>query len=98
MLKGTIKGGLCVCREATSRKLSHLEMVGNALAAETFPGTGFIGAVTSLKVLFLLAFHSQPSLLPVIWYYTICCLKDNSTFPLTNGPICKKLASLMFKI
>jgi hypothetical protein len=70
MLKGAIKGSLCVCREATSRKLSHPEMVRNALAAKTFPGTGFIGAVTSLKVLFLLAFHGQPSLQPV---HLSCC-------------------------
>jgi hypothetical protein len=36
-------------------------MVGNALAADALSGTGFVGAVTSLKVFFLLAFHIQPS-------------------------------------
>jgi hypothetical protein len=32
-------------------------MIAQALAANTFTGTGFIGAVAGLKVLILLAFH-----------------------------------------
>jgi hypothetical protein len=78
-------------------------MVGNALAADTLSGTGIVGAVTSLKVFFLLAFHSQPSpsnlfTWPVTLKYTIGWLKGTSTFPLTNRPICKTLLAIMFKI
>jgi len=45
VLEGAIIGGLGFCVEATPGKLSHLEVIGDALAADAFSRARIIGAI-----------------------------------------------------
>jgi len=44
-------------RETAGRELPHLQMIGDALTADPFAGTGAVGAIACLKIFLLIAFH-----------------------------------------
>ena len=64
MLKRAIPALFGIIRKTAARKLSHLQMVCQAFAADAFPWTGIIGAIAVFHVLFFVAFH----LLLLAWY------------------------------
>jgi hypothetical protein len=63
VLEGAVIGGFPFCVEAATRKFSHPEMIGDALAAHPFPGAGVVGAFAAGQVFFFVTFHrrSPPS-------------------------------------
>jgi hypothetical protein len=60
VLEGTVIGRLSFFVEATSGKLSHLEVISDALAADSFPRTRIIGALAPGQICFFVAFHRVP--------------------------------------
>jgi hypothetical protein len=57
MFKGAIVGGFGIIGEAAAGKLSHVQMIGNALTADALLGAGIIGAIASFHVFFLITLH-----------------------------------------
>jgi hypothetical protein len=56
-LKTAVVSPLDGIRKATGRKLAHVEVVTEAFAAKTLPGTALIAAIAGARVLGFLAFH-----------------------------------------
>jgi hypothetical protein len=61
MFKRSIVCSFRILRETTAGKLSHVQVIGKAFAANPFSGAGFIGTVASLHVFFLITVHVQTS-------------------------------------
>ena len=59
MLKGTVISPFSIVRKTASRKLAHVQVITDAIAANPLAGTGFIGAITVLQIPILLTFHTQ---------------------------------------
>jgi hypothetical protein len=57
MLKRPVVGPFCIIGKATAGKLSALQMIAEALAADPFPRTGVVTAVTGCHIPSLIAFH-----------------------------------------
>lgn len=57
MFEGAIVGTLRITVEAAGGKLTHLEMILQAVAADPLAATWVIGTAAPIKILFLLAFH-----------------------------------------
>jgi len=60
VLEGAVIGRLPFFVKAAPGKLSHLEVVGDALAADSFPRTWIIGALAPGQVLIFVTFHRVP--------------------------------------
>ena len=57
MFKRAIVGFFRGLRKTAPGELSHFQMIGNTLTADSFSGTGLIGAVTLFEVLLTITFH-----------------------------------------
>jgi hypothetical protein len=62
MLEAAVKSGFSLLWEAACRQLSVLQMISDAVAADSFARAGLIGAVACTLILISLALH-QVSLL-----------------------------------
>jgi len=62
MFKRPIKRGFSVIWKTTPRKLTHIQVIGKAFAANPFSGAGFVTAVASIHIFFLITIHMQASL------------------------------------
>lgn len=58
MLKGPVIGGLGIVGEGAGGKLTHLQVIPDAVTADSLPGAGGVRAITVLQIAFLFAFHS----------------------------------------
>jgi hypothetical protein len=63
MLKGTIKGGFSITGKTARWQLPHPQVIAETLAANALALTRFVGAITSLQILLLTAFHALGSFL-----------------------------------
>jgi hypothetical protein len=57
MFKGAVIGSFRIVRKTASRKFAGSYMVAYAFATIPLAGTGFIAAITGLKILFGFTFH-----------------------------------------
>ena len=57
MLKGPVVGSLRIIWKAAARKLPRIQVIPEALAAYTFPGTRIVTAVARLEVFLFFTFH-----------------------------------------
>jgi len=62
LLEAAVIGALGVRRKTAAGKLAHLEVVGDALAADPLAVARLVAAVAALQVAFLVAFHHHRSL------------------------------------
>lgn len=58
MLKGSVIGSFGVLWEKAARQLPFLQVIGNAVAADSLAGAGFVGAAADFQVSFFFAVHN----------------------------------------
>jgi len=61
MFEGAVKGSFGVFREKAARQLPFFQVVGNAVAADSLAGAGFIGAAADPQVSFFFAVQGKYS-------------------------------------
>jgi len=57
MLKGAVIRSFGVLREKAARQLPFLQVIGNAVAADSLTAAGFVSAAAPFQVVFLFAVH-----------------------------------------
>ena len=57
MLKGAVEGAFCIGVKKACRQLSFLQMIKDAVAADSLAAAGVVGAVAPLEVVFYFTFH-----------------------------------------
>jgi hypothetical protein len=61
-LETAVVGSLHVIRETTGRKLTHVQMIVQAFAANALARTPAVAAIAPFQIGFLFAFHDWPFL------------------------------------
>jgi len=61
MLEGAVIGSFGVFREKAARQLPFFQVVGNAVAADSLAGAGFVGAAADPQVSFFFAVQGKYS-------------------------------------
>jgi hypothetical protein len=61
MLEGAVIGSFCAFREKAARQLPFLQVVGNAVAADSFAGAGFVGAAADVQIFIFFAVQCKYS-------------------------------------
>lgn len=59
MLEGAVICSFCVFREKAARQLPFLQVVGNAVAANSLAAAGFVGAAADVQVFFFFTFQGK---------------------------------------
>tara|TARA_B100000614_G_C14249293_1_gene370091 strand:+ start:266 stop:568 length:303 start_codon:yes stop_codon:yes gene_type:complete len=59
-LKRAVPGFLNLIGKAAGRKLSHFQVIGQTIAAGTFPAAGFVSAIATIQVFVFTTFHMLP--------------------------------------